>query len=401
MLSVNLSEVALALTAVSFALYAPMMGFFWRETVARRCVQARTAPATTGPRVSILKPLAGSDDDLAENIESFSRIDYAPFEILFGVADAADPAFAVARRFLAQHPEVDGRVIVTNPRAAINPKVAQLIDLERAATGEISVISDSNIRVSRTYVTSLVAELADPRVGMVTSVFAGTGERTLGAALENLQICASTAPGIAAVNAVSGQPLTVGKSMAVRRADLRRLGGFEAVGHVLAEDHVLGRRFMKAGLRARLSFDVVENRNTGCSALRMLERHTRWAKMRRSLFPLGFAIEPLLSPVVVATAGLIMAPSKVTAVVLVVAAFVQTVSAFISAPLLRGHPFAWWYAPLEVLRSYVAVFCWLRAWASRRIAWRGHPFVLQRGSAIARVADAGSDESPTRAGFAA
>jgi ceramide glucosyltransferase len=400
MLSVTLLAVAVVLASASLAVYAPMMGLFWAAIVKRRA-RPKLQPGSATLRVSILKPLAGCDDELAANLESFARIEHPSFEILFGVADADDPAFPVARRFLARHPHVDGRVLVTNPRAAINPKVAQLIDLERAATGQVCVISDSNVRVSPTYITSLLAELEDPRVGLVTSLFAGTGEQTLGAALENLQICASTAPGIAAVAAATGQPFTVGKSMAVRRTDLERLGGFAAVGHVLAEDYVLGQLVRRAGLRARLSFDLVENRNTQCSVGRTLERHTRWAKMRRSLFPLGFAVEPLLSPVVVTTVGLIIAPSRTTALFLAIAAFVQTFCAFVSAALLRGRCFAWWYVTLEVIRSYVAIFCWLRAWASRRIAWRGHPFVLQRGSAIVSLSAREPEPSSGRAGFAA
>jgi ceramide glucosyltransferase len=263
------------------------------------------------------------------------------------------------------------------------------------------VISDSNVRVSPTYITSLTVELEDPRVGLVTSLFSGTGEETLGAALENLQICASTAPGIAAVDAVTGQPLTVGKSMALRRTDLARLGGFAAVGHVLAEDFLLGRLVRKAGLKSRLSFDLVENRNTECSVFRTLERHTRWAKMRRSLFPLGFAIEPLLSPVIITTLGLLLAPRATTALILAGAVVLQTLCAFISAALLRRQWFAWWYVPLEVVRSFVAIFCWLRAWASRRIAWRGHPFLLQRGSAIVPLGAREPDRSSGRAGLAA
>jgi ceramide glucosyltransferase len=232
-------------------------------------------------------------------------------------------------------------------------------------------------------------------------LFSGTGERSLGAALENLQICASTAPAIASVNMVSGRPLTVGKSMAVRRSDLQRLGGFESVGHVLAEDYVLGKRFKEAGLKATLSFDIVENRNTSCSIGRTFERHTRWAKMRRSLFPLGFVAEPLLSPVVVGTVGVLLAPCKTTALLLALASVVQTACAFASAPLLRGHWFAWWYAPLEIVRSYVGIFCWLQAWANRRIAWRGHQFVLQRGSAIVPVGGQAAEPSSSRAGLAA
>jgi ceramide glucosyltransferase len=373
-----------ALTGVSAALYGAMMATFaW--AMGRRTSRPRP-PADRAPRVSVLKPLAGCDDELEQNLESFARVDYPAFEILLGVAATSDPAFAAAARFVERNPALDTRVIVTDPRSATNPKVAQLVGLDRAATGDIYVISDSNVRVKPDYLWSLVAELSDDRVGLVSSLFAGAGEKTLGAALENLQICASTTPGIAALDAV-GDPVSVGKSMAMRRRDLVRLGGFVPLGNVLAEDHALGRRFIDGGFIARTSLDAVENRNVACSVARTIDRHTRWAKMRRSLYPGPFVLEPLLTPVVVASIGLLVAPSKITAATLFGVCLGQSVCALLAVRLLRGHALPWRYAPLEVVRSYTTLLCWLCAFASRRIQWRGHPFVLQRGSIITPVAD--------------
>jgi ceramide glucosyltransferase len=395
---VSLAHIAVALTAASFVLYATMMALFARAMVKRRAHAFRQVDRA--PRVTIFKPLAGCDDDLDDNLESFARIDYPAFEILCGVADPSDAAFGVARRFAARHPRIRTRVVITDPDAAINPKVAQLIGLERLATGEVYVISDSNVRVKPHYLWSLAAELADDRVGLVTSLFAGTGERTLGAALENLQLCASTAPGLAAMNAVSASPFTVGKSMAMRRRDLVRLGGFAPVGNVLAEDYVLGRRFADAGFVARTSMDEVENRNVACSVARTIERHTRWAKLRRSLSPAGFAVEPMLTPIVVASLGAGIAPSKLTMAALAIVCIAQTVGALVAVRLARGRALAWWYAPLEVARSYLTLLCWLRACASRRIAWRGHPFALLRGSVIVPV-PSDLERSESRRGLAA
>ncbi len=376
--------IAVAATAVSFALYASTLALFARAVLTRR--KGARPEVARAPRVTIFKPLAGTDDDLEDNLAAFGRLDYPSFEILFGVADAADPAARVARRFIARHPKLEARLVVTDPGAAVNPKVAQLVGLERSATGEVYVISDSNVRVRPTYLWSLVAELNDERVGMVTSLFAGTGERTIGAALENLQLCAATAPGLAAMDSISRRPFTVGKSMAVRRRDLARLGGFRPIGNVLAEDYVLGRRFFDAGLLARTSFELVENRNVACSVARTVERHTRWAKMRRSLMPRAFLAEPLLTPIVIASAGLVLAPCAVTVAVLAGVCLAQTACALAAVRLLRGRALAWWYAPLEIGRSYLTLLCWAEACISRRIAWRGHPFVLGRGSVIVPAA---------------
>ncbi len=396
-LTVSLVPLAVALTATSLALYAAMMALFARGMWARR--RGGRASMDRAPRVTLFKPLAGRDDDLEANLESFARIDYPSFEILLGVASPGDPAFLVARRFVARHPKLDARVVLTDPEAAINPKVAQLVGLERAATGEVYVISDSNVRVRPGYLWSLVAELTDPAVGMVTSLFAGTGERTLGAALENLQLCCHAAPGLLAMIAVSKRPLTVGKSMAIRRRDLAQLGGFLPVGDVLAEDYALGRRFLDAGFATRTSLEPVENRNVGCTVARTLERHTRWSKMRRALYPAGFAFEPLMTPVVVASAGLAFAPGDVTAAVFAATCVVQTVAALTAVRVLRGSWLSWRYIPLELVRSYIGLLCWMRACVSRRIEWRGHAFTMMRGTRIVPVES--PPERPDRARLAA
>ena len=277
--------------------------------------------------------------------------------------------------------------------------MAQLVGLERAATGDVYVISDSNVRVRPDYLWSLVAELADERVGLVTSLFGGNGERTLGAALENLQLCAAVAPGYAAMNAIH-RPVTVGKSMAMRRRDMARLGGFLPLGDVLAEDYALGQRFRDAGFLVRASLDMVENWNVACTVMRTVERHTRWSKLRRALLPAGFALEPMLVPIVVASAAAAIAPGELTAAMLGATCILQTTTALIAVRMLRGRWLAWWYAPLEIVRSYVAFLCWIRAAASRRIEWRGHSFTLTRGSVIVRAA-APSERAAGRAGLAA
>jgi ceramide glucosyltransferase len=395
---VRLVQIAVAMTAASVVLYGAMMALFIGALLRRR---TRRTNVDRAPRVSILKPLAGHDDDLEENLESFAKIDYPAFEVLLGIASLSDPAHQVARRFVAAHAHqthFSARVVITDPDAAINPKVAQLVGLDRVATGEVNVVSDSNVRVRPDYLWSLVAELADERVGLVTSLFAGTGERTLGAALENLQLCVSVAPGYVAMSAIA-RPVTVGKSMAMRRRDLARLGGFTPLGDVLAEDYALGQHFREAGFLVRTSLDAVENWNVACTIMRTVERHTRWSKLRRALLPAGFAFEPILAPIVVASAWAAIVPGAFTASMLGAVCLAQTGTALIAVRVLRGRWLAWWYAPLEIVRSYVTFLCWLRAAVSRRIEWRGHTFILTRGSVIVRAAQ--SERAAGRPGLAA
>jgi ceramide glucosyltransferase len=385
---VNLETLfVLAPAAIALLAYLTMQALSAGALLRHRAHRAAPREACArAPVVSVLKPLAGDDDELQDNLASFAALDYPTYEILFGVASTSDPAYAIARRFVERHPRVRARVILTDRDAAVNPKVAQLIALEARAVGEVVVISDSNVRVPPDYLWSLVRELEVPGTGLVTSVIAGTGEATLGAALENLQLGAHVTPGIVSCQAMSGllgtRPLTVGKSMAMRRRDLVRLGGFRPLGGVLAEDHVLGRTFLAAGLAIRTSLDPIENHNVRGGLARTLERHTRWAKMRRAIAPRGFLFEPLLSPLAVVAVTLVAHPTRAVALALAAVALVQTVVGFAATRLVRGRPLAWYYAPLEIVRTFVALACWARAFASRRIVWRGHPFVLGADSTI-------------------
>ncbi len=369
-----------ALAALDIAIYVASMTLFF--TALRKSRRAARRPLDRAAAVTIFKPLAGCDDELAANLESFAALDYPCFEILIGVASTRDPAYEVARDFVRRNKHVHARVVLTDRHAAQNPKVAQLLALSREARGELFVISDSNVRVPKNYLWSLLAELSRPGVGLVTSVFEGSGETSLGAALENLQLAVVVAPAVVLSTVLTNRPLTIGKSMAMWKRDLREIGGFSMVGDVLAEDHVLGDRFKAAGFSIRTSLEIIQNRNVDCSTRRTLERHARWAKIRRALSPRAFLLEPLASPVVIAFFLFLIAPSRTLFALVAVSAALQSIFAFASIRILRGKSLAIRYAPLEVARTFAIFGCWLWALVSDRVVWRGNPFRILPGSRI-------------------
>ncbi len=370
-------------TAVSATLYALVCtAFLW--AMRRRRRRAAGLP-TVRPWVSILKPVAGADDELRENLESFAALDYPAYELLVGIASPDDPARPIVERFLAAHPGLAAHLVWTSPpRGAVrNPKVAQLIDLTRRARGSVLVVSDANVRVGPGYLRSLVDCLLRPGVGLVSSVVAGSGERSFGAALENAQLGAAVAPQVVTAHRVFGRPITVGKSMAMRRADLERAGGWESVGGVLAEDDCLGQRFHELGYAVELCLDPVENRNVHASPLRTVERHARWARMRRGIVPTCFAFEPLLSPLVIAAATALIAPSRALgpARIVVCALALQVTGALLCHTLLQARrPFL--LAAIEPVRVAAAFAAWALAVASRRVSWRGNVFLVVEGSKL-------------------
>lgn len=375
----NGAIVASVVVALSTSVHVSLVAF-----VIAAVRRARRTPASVkdaASRVSVLKPLSGVDDDLDENLDSFARLSPPPFEILFGVTPGDDDATAAVDRFRARHPTLTTRVVATTASAARNPKVAKLIALAEEARGEILVVSDANVRVAPDTLAALSDALRAPDVGLVTNVVVGGGERTAGAALDNLQLGAAIAP-VVVLSAHGPRPLAIGKSMAMRRDDLARLGGFARVGDVLAEDHALARLFEGAGLRTCVSFTTVENRNVSSTLGATLQRHFRWMVMRRTIAPLAFLVEPLAAPAIVALLALASAPSATTALAATGALGVQLAANLTLVRVLRGVPVPLRYWPLELARPFAMLGCYLAAWTRRRVRWRDRTYVLGAGSRI-------------------
>lgn len=377
--------------AASASLYAMVCTTFLWAMLRRR----PAPPLAVRPWVSILKPVAGADDDLRANLESFARLDYPAYEIVFGIASRRDPAVPVVQAFLAAHPELPARLVWTTPsRPAVpNPKVAQLVDLTARSRGSVLVVSDANVHVPPSYLRSVVGCLLRPGVGLVSSVVAGSGEQSFGAALENAQLGAAVAPAVVTAHRLFGRPITVGKSMAMRRADLARAGGWESVASVLAEDDVLGQRFHALGYGVELCLEPVHNRNVVATAGRTVERHARWARMRRGIVPACFAFEPLLMPLVIAAAAWAVHPTALAARLVAGALVLQILGALLSHKLLGARrPLL--LAALEPARTAAAFAAWLLAVATRRVSWRGNVFLVGAGSRLEPVPAPPETEAP-------
>jgi len=91
----------LALLAVS----GLVLFLFTAFTLAfRKGRKAERRNAREYPFVSLLKPIKNIDDGMAANLESFYRLDYPAYEVLFAVDDFKDPPdeLPTLRRLLPQ-----------------------------------------------------------------------------------------------------------------------------------------------------------------------------------------------------------------------------------------------------------------------------------------------------------
>lgn len=336
-----------------------------------RCSRANSV-SFSPPGVSILKPLCGVDDQLEENLAAFASLDYREYEVLLGVRSTSDPAWEPALRTVRRWPS-RFRVVVQRGEPGHNPKVNQLIGLARAARYDLLVISDSNVRVEPGYLDEIAEAFRDPEVGLVTHPVAGAGEQRLGSLFDNLHLAGSVAPGMVAAKRLAGQDVVVGKSMALRRADVEALGGFEAVKDVLAEDFVIGRWMTtRLGKRVVLARTPVVNVNERRGLADFYGRYARWSVMQRKAvgMPLYLA-QGLLNPVLLATAGLVISPSARS---LAVAAGIVTAKALVDGAngrVLRAGGFGLAELALVPAKDLLFAAAWLRGLVRDEVVWRG------------------------------
>jgi ceramide glucosyltransferase len=97
--------------------------------------------------------------------------------------------------------------------------------------------------------------------------------------LESLGISTDFVPGVLVARLLErGLRFGLGSTLAFRRADLDRIGGFKSIVDFLADDYELGRRIAALGLQVVLSEVVVETHLPAYDLRGFLSHQLRWAR---------------------------------------------------------------------------------------------------------------------------
>jgi ceramide glucosyltransferase len=349
----------------------------------------RPAPIGWRPPVTVLKPLCGIEPLLEENLRSFCTQDYPEYEVVFGVRTPDDPAAGVVDRLAAEGHRCRLELVVDGRMSGPNAKVSNLANMHEHAKHDVIVVSDSDMRVDANWLASVVAPLADPAVGLVTCPYRAHSLRGLPSALGAMHVNEWFAPAVAVAASFGAGPFGFGSTLALRQETLEALGGFKKLSEYIADDYVLAARVVERGQRIVLSDTVVEMIINEPGIRALFAHEVRWARVVRSVRPLGWTLSCLTYPLPLALASCIASgftPAS-TALLGLAATLRLAVHALVPSALGLRAGRAPWLVPL---RDALSLAVWATSFFGSAVEWRGRRMSVGPGGLAGGVKSARS-----------
>jgi ceramide glucosyltransferase len=332
-------------------------------------------PSLAAPApLSVLKPLAGVDDGLEENLRSFFEQDYPSFELLIAVRAPADPAVPLVERLQREYPHISARLLFVGEPPYANAKVWSLERMTAEAQHDLLVMSDSDIRVTPAFLRTIAAEFTDPLVGVTTCPYRAVPGRTFASTTEAIGMNTEFLAGVLVARLLEGMKFALGPTLSARKRTIEDAGGWPFLAEFLAEDFVLGQKAAAKGWRVLMSSYVIEHRIGGQSFSANARHRVRWYRSTRRSRPAGYVGQVFTNPLPLVLPLLLLqptwAPFLMLIVLLRILAAVATAGWVLKDPLTARR---WWLLPVQDLLSFVF---WIAGFFGNTIQWRGRTYYL-------------------------
>jgi ceramide glucosyltransferase len=377
----NIRYVVLGVAAIPYVYYLIALYSSWHFFRRRR--RRNISDQTFTPPVSNLKPVRGLDPDAYENFASFCRQDYPDYELLFCVGEKDDPVVPILERLSRDFPERRIRVLFGSGGTGSNDKVVKLARLVSEAQHEVVVISDSDVRVQPDYLRTVVAPLADPKVGAVTCFYVPIEEKTLTESLQTIGMFSDFYAGILVAWQLDGVKFALGPTIATTRTRLAGFGGYGAIEDRPADDLLVGRLIAEQGYEVELLPYSILTVADYKSLRDLLNKRLRWIVVMRHMRPWGHLGLLLTQGLPWSFAAIAIHPSAGIAI------------GYLGAYLLLRFAMTWmvgiWGLKQDVLWKKlglipvwdaVAFVIWLTSFARNSIRWRDGEYYIRDGRLV-------------------
>lgn len=338
-------------------------------------------------RVSILKPVKNADSHFENNIKSFYEQDYPDFEILFGLETVNETEVEIINRVAKLYPQIKTTIVYTGTDKELNPKVDNLVKMERFATGTHYWIADANVIVEPDTLKSLMGEYVVNDSKMIFSPILGSGSRSFGSLAENMHLSFTVSGLIISAWALAQRQITVGKSMLMEKKTLENhFGGFSYFLKYLAEDYMIGKKYEKRGIRVSTNYTWVTNVNSDSSIKNFFDRISRWAVMRYNIDKKWYFVEILfLNPFVISILAVlsgnpILVMSGLTVIFF---KFFSELACFIMNNRNdRSLKNLLMFIPAFITKEVIVAVSYLIPFFSKKVLWRGRKIKVGKNSII-------------------
>lgn len=350
--------------------------------------------------ITVFKPLprlgTGELERLLPGLESFVAALDDDSEMIVGCHLADRPRVEpFVERMRRLHPSADLKLVVhADPNGHANPKVSWMRVLCEHARGELWLWSDADMEVPAFALTSLRADLARRRTGLLTSPYVIQRTERAAEMLDALFVNLEFYPGALLLGRLDLVRFGFGSGMLFEAADFRRRLDWDFLGGCLAEDFRMGRRLSPARL-ASTRF-VTTSSSGGWRAA--VSHYLRWQKTIRWCRPGSYAAQIIILPVLGWLGWIVADPGRpfgwlgltgvLAADAIAAVAVCRAVGCSVSGRRWTAIP-AW-----SLIRGLAWVVCWL-PWP---ISWRGRRWWSPYGPRT-RPARDGSLDRPGRVGL--
>lgn len=346
------------------------------------CSQPTTTASDFRPPISVLKPICGLDIDTYENFKSFCLQDYPEYEIIFCVRDGNDPCVAVVKQIIADFPNVDISLVISDHTIGTNLKVSNLANAVIQAKHPFLVLADSDISVGSDYLQQVIQPMQQESVGVVTCLYRPV-VRGWVAILEAVGIATEYHTGVLVARKLEGMKFALGPTIVMRKTVLEAIGGFVAIADYLADDFQLGYLPTQIGYQVVLSEYIINHAIATENLTDLIQRQTRWNFCTRFsrpggylglVFTQGIAMSLLF---LLATGGSIFGWS-----VLLLTWGTRLLLAWVIAVWCLQDPITTKFLWLVPIRDLVSFILWCYGFVGNTIEWRGRRLKLLQGGKL-------------------